>query len=250
MTTAAWRLDGRFGVRVLVTVAFVAFYAAGLGRLWAVGNAVIGVLHVNAAAFIRCIWVIRPLVTAEALQHLFRFGVLVSVVTILTLVRVFRLNVSSVIEVFDDAPFGMLAPLIALFRIAHFNNAHRRRFHGSRRLGGRGGGRGRSRRGSGRGSGSGRRRRWSRRRIHYRGHRLGYRRSGSGRRSRIRRRRSRIRFRRRSRNLGRFRRWRRNLSRFRSRRWRRGWRRRWCRRRRRYGRRVNFRQGTRHHRYR
>ena len=118
MTTAAWRLDRRFGVRILVAVAFVAFDATGLWRLRAVGNAVIGVLHVNATAFISSVRVIRPLVTGEALQHLFRFGVLVGVVTIFTLIRVFRLRVIAVIEVFDDSPFGMLPPLIALFRIA------------------------------------------------------------------------------------------------------------------------------------
>src|SRR5262245_47458282 len=107
MTSAAGRLDWRFGVRILVTVAFVAFDATGLWRFCAVGNAVIGVLHINSTAFIRCIRVIRPLVTAEALQHLFRFGVLVGVVTIFTLIRVFRLYMVSVIEVFDDAPLGM-----------------------------------------------------------------------------------------------------------------------------------------------
>src|SRR5262249_18529402 len=106
------------GVRVLVAVTFVAFDATGLWRLLAVRDAVISVLHVNAATFIRCVRVIRALVTSQALQHLFHTSVLVGVMTILTPLRVFRLRMIAVIKVFDDAPFGMLPPLRTLFRIA------------------------------------------------------------------------------------------------------------------------------------
>lgn len=119
MTTGAGRLDGRFGVRVLlVAVAFVAFDAASLWRFFALRDAVIGVLHVDAAGFIRRVRVIRPFVAVQTLLHWFYFGVLVGVVTLLAIRRVFRLYMVSVIEVFDDAPLGMLTPLIALFRIA------------------------------------------------------------------------------------------------------------------------------------
>ena len=118
MTTAAWRLDRRFGIRILVAVAFVTFDATGLWRLLAVRDAVISVLHVHAAAFARRVRIICALVTGEAFQHLLRLGVLVGMVTILALIRVFRFRVISVIEVFDDAPFGMLSPLRTLFRIA------------------------------------------------------------------------------------------------------------------------------------
>ena len=78
----------------------------------------VGVLHVDAAGFTRRVRMIRPLVAGDALQHLLHFGVLVGVVTILTLIRVFRLCMVPVIEIFDDAPLGMLSPLIAFFRIA------------------------------------------------------------------------------------------------------------------------------------
>ena len=78
----------------------------------------VSVLHVNAAAFIRCVRVIGPFVTGEALQHLFHLGVFVGVMAIFAPCRVFRLNMVPVIEVFDDSPLGMLSPLIALFRIA------------------------------------------------------------------------------------------------------------------------------------
>src|SRR5262245_20639410 len=112
MTTAAGRLDRRFGARVLVAVPFVAFDAAGLVRFaLAVRDAVISVLYAKAAAFIRGVRVVRAFVTSEALQHLFRAGVLIGVVTILAPFRVFRLRMIPVIENFDDAPFGMLPPL-------------------------------------------------------------------------------------------------------------------------------------------
>ena len=118
MTAGAGRLDRRFGVRVLVAVAFVAFDAAGFRYFFAVGDAVISVLHGDAFTFIRRDRAIRTLVTGETLQHLFHLGVFVGVMTILTLIRVFRLCVVSMIEVLDDAPLGMLSPLVALFRIA------------------------------------------------------------------------------------------------------------------------------------
>lgn len=96
----------------------MAFDAAGFRNFFAVGDAVIGVLHGDAAAFIRRDRAIRPLVASETLQHLFHLGVFVGVVTILALIRVFRLCMVSMIKVLDDTPLGMLSPLVALFRIA------------------------------------------------------------------------------------------------------------------------------------
>src|SRR5215510_1690153 len=120
MTTGAGRLDRRLGVRVDVAVAFVAFDATGFRYFFAVGDSVIGVIHRNAAAFIRCDRAIRPLVTVQTLLHHFPIGVLllVSVVAFLAIRRVFRFCMVSVIESLDDAPSGMLSPLIAIFRIS------------------------------------------------------------------------------------------------------------------------------------
>ena len=118
MTAGAGRLDRSFGVRVLVAVAFVAFDASGFRRLIAVRDAVISVLNADAFTFIRRDRAIRPLVAGETLLHFFHLGVFVGVMTILTLIRVFRLCVVSMIEILDDAPLGMLSPLVALFRIA------------------------------------------------------------------------------------------------------------------------------------
>ena len=62
MTTGAGRLDRRLGVRILVFVALVAFDAAGLWNLFAVGDAVISVLRADAFTFIRRDRAIRTLV--------------------------------------------------------------------------------------------------------------------------------------------------------------------------------------------
>jgi len=112
MTTGAGRLDRRLGVRVLVAVTFVAFDAAGLWSLFAVLDAVISVFRADAFTFIRRDRAIRRLVAVKACQHFFRLGILVGMVTILTLIRVFRLSVIRVVEVCDDAPLGMLPPLV------------------------------------------------------------------------------------------------------------------------------------------
>ena len=125
MTAGAGRFDWRFRVRILIAVAFMAFNATSLGRLAAVRNAMISVLDVYAAAFACGIRVIRRLMAGEALQHLFRLGVLIGVMTILTLIGIFRLDMISMIEVLDNAPFSVLPPLIALFRIAQPDDACR-----------------------------------------------------------------------------------------------------------------------------
>jgi hypothetical protein len=77
----------------------VAFNATGFRRFSAVGDAVISVLRADAFTFIRRDRAIRTLVTVKACQHLFHLGVFVGVMTILTLIRVFRLSVICVIEV-------------------------------------------------------------------------------------------------------------------------------------------------------
>jgi hypothetical protein len=102
MTAGAGRLDRRFGVGILlVAVAFVALDAAGLWRLFAIGHAVIGVLRIDAAAFIRSDRRISRLVAVKAGQHHFalRVRLLVCVVAFLAIRRVFRLCMVSVIEV-------------------------------------------------------------------------------------------------------------------------------------------------------
>src|SRR5262245_40916743 len=129
MTTGAGRLDRRLGVRVDVAVAFVAFDATGFRYFFAVGDSVIGVIHRNAAAFIRCHRAIRRLVTVQTLLHHFPIGVLllVSVVAFLAIRRVFRLYVVSVMEDLDYAPSGILSPLLAISRISYAMVAHRHR---------------------------------------------------------------------------------------------------------------------------
>src|SRR5262245_28285454 len=99
MTTGAGRLDRRLGVRILVFVALVAFDATGLRYFFAVSDAVISVFRADAFTFIRRDRGIRRLVAVKACQHLFHLGVLVSMVAVLTLIRVFRLSVICVIEV-------------------------------------------------------------------------------------------------------------------------------------------------------
>ena len=112
MTAAAGRFNWRFGIRIFVTIAFVAFNATSFTRLaLAVRDTVVSVLYAKAAAFLRCVRVIRPLVTSEALQHLFHLGVLIRVVTVLTALGIFRFRVIPVVKIFDDAPLGMLSPL-------------------------------------------------------------------------------------------------------------------------------------------
>lgn len=110
--------DGRFGIGFLfVAVNLVAFNATGF-VLPASRDAVISVLHVNIAAFARRVRVIGLFVAGNALQHQFLARVFVSVMAILASLGIRRLRVVSMVEVFDDAPSGVLAPMRTLLRVA------------------------------------------------------------------------------------------------------------------------------------
>ncbi len=119
--------DRRFGVRVLfVAVLFVALDAAGLVSLVrAAGDSMIGVLDVDAAALLRGVGMIGLLVAGDALQDRFLPGVLVGVMAILAPLGIRRFEMIAVIEIFDDAPFAVLAPMRTLFRIAQSDDARR-----------------------------------------------------------------------------------------------------------------------------
>lgn len=78
----------------------------------------ISLLDVNAPALLLRVRMIRLLVTGDALQDFFHPGVFVGVMAILAPLGIVRLGVVSVVEVFDDAPLGVLAPMRTLFRIA------------------------------------------------------------------------------------------------------------------------------------
>ncbi len=116
MTAFAGR-DWSFGVRLLlIAVNLVAFDAAGV-VLPAPRYAVISVLHINLTAFARRVRVIGLFVTSDALEHRLHARVFVGVMTILATSRIRRLRVVPVIEVFDDAPLGVLAPMRTFLRI-------------------------------------------------------------------------------------------------------------------------------------
>ena len=129
------RTDWSFGVSLfLVAERFVAFDATGFDLcVCAAGNAVVGLFDVDASTFAISIRVTDFLMTGHAFQHNFHARILVRVVTILAACRIRRFDVSSVIKIFDHAPFVMLPPMRTLFRIAKPDDARRRRFRGSTR---------------------------------------------------------------------------------------------------------------------
>lgn len=132
VTSRAWT-DRSFGVGVFfVAECFVAFNATGFDFcVRAAGNAVISLFHIDAAAFAIGVRVPGFLMTGHAFQHGFHARVLVRVMAILAALRVIRFDVSSVIEIFDYAPFVVLPPMRTVFRIAKPDDACRRWLHGS-----------------------------------------------------------------------------------------------------------------------
>lgn len=121
MTARARRFDRRFRVGVFfVAVAFVAFDATSLvgGFARAISDTVIGAFHVYTAAFFRGIRVVCVLVTGDAFLDDFLTRNFVRVVTGFATLGVFRLDVRTVIEIFDHAPFRVLPPMRTFFRIA------------------------------------------------------------------------------------------------------------------------------------
>lgn len=81
------------------------------------------IFDVHTAAFAIGIRMPCFFVTTDALQHGFNLRVFVGVMTILAALRVRRLDVISVIEIFDDAPFAVLPPIRTFFRIAQLNGS-------------------------------------------------------------------------------------------------------------------------------
>lgn len=118
----------------LVPIRFVAFDATGFDLcVRAAGNAVISLFDVDASTFAISIRMTDFLMTGHAFQHNFHARILVRVMTILAACRIRRFDVSSVVEIFDHAPFVMLPPMRTLFRIAKPDDARRRRLRGSTR---------------------------------------------------------------------------------------------------------------------
>lgn len=78
----------------------------------------ISILDVNASAFAFGILMAGFFVTTDALQDGFNSRIFVGVMAILAALCVRRLDMISVIEIFDDAPFVVLSPMRTFFRIA------------------------------------------------------------------------------------------------------------------------------------
>ena len=114
-----------FGVSVLfVAIRFVAFNATGLVfRVRTARDSVIRVLNLYPTAFAFRIRMPGFFMATDALQHGFNARVFVRMVAILAALRIGWLDVISMIEIFDHAPFVVLPPMRTFFRIPQANDS-------------------------------------------------------------------------------------------------------------------------------